>query len=158
MGYERGAVPVGSLKALPQGEARLIRTLRMWCAGPDHQAEVWAEMCERLGGVRARQGLKQFEALVGLMIEHGRRPMMRHGVACDCVGADEAIFAHFVAAAASGDRDEAVLLASLLVRADLALHAVSSAELVGLMVMGEGGRTEAPDCAAPQAPHGATLH
>lgn len=45
---------------------------------------------------------------------------MRHSVQCKCLGADESCFANFIATAATGDRDDAMLIATLLVRPDVA--------------------------------------
>jgi hypothetical protein len=57
-----------------------------------------------------------------------------HDIACPCVGGDEYALARFVALAAEGDREDAVLLAALLVRADVALCLAPLAEEVGLRV------------------------
>ena len=57
-----------------------------------------------------------------------------------CAGSDECIFARFVALAAEGAREEAVLMAALIVRADVALALAALAEEVGLGLM-RGRRT-----------------
>ena len=54
---------------------------------------------------------------------------------------DECVFARFVALAAEGAREDAVLMAALLVRADLALCLAGLAESIGLGLM----RGTAPD-------------
>ena len=59
---------------------------------------------------------------------------------CPCAGADECVFARFVALAAEGAREDAVLMAALMVRADIALGLATLAESIGL---------------APDARHGA---
>ena len=55
------------------------------------------------------------------MAGHARRPLLGHAPDCPCAGADECVFARFVALAAEGAREDAVLMAALMVRADLAL-------------------------------------
>ncbi|SFA97333.1 hypothetical protein SAMN05421688_1996 [Poseidonocella pacifica] len=141
---ERGAVPVGSMDALPEAEARMIRYLRQWFSGPDAKAMMWNDLATRLGPDRAREGLRQFEALLHLALDHGRRPLMRHGLECACVGADEAVFAQFIETARAGEREDAGLLAMLLLRSDIALVAVTLAEEVGHLLSGPFIPTEAP--------------
>jgi len=77
--------------------------------------------------------------LVRTMAGHSRRPLMGHAPGCPCAGADECVFARFVALAAEGAREDAVLMAALMVRADLALCLATGAESVGLRLM--RGRT-----------------
>ena len=59
---------------------------------------------------------------------YGRRALMRHHVSCRHVGADEACLARLVDAAARGERDDAMLIATLIVRADVAAGLVCEAE------------------------------
>ena len=66
---------------------------------------------------------------------HSRRPLMGHAPGCPCAGADECVFARFVALAAEGAREDAVLMAALMVRADLALGLALQAERIGLRLM-----------------------
>lgn len=128
----RGGSPVAMLDALPEPEARLVRYLRGWCAGPEGQAGVWNEMAVTLGAPGARAGLAALEALLALFLDHGRRPLMRHHPDCSCVGADEAAFAEFVGLAAEGAREDAMMLAALMIRADMLMQAVGLAETLGL--------------------------
>ena len=57
---------------------------------------------------------------------------MRHGTDCPCLGADEACFARVVADASEGAREDAMLVAALMVRPDMAPAAVHLAEALGL--------------------------
>jgi hypothetical protein len=124
----RGGAPVGHIADLPQIEAGAVACLRLWCDGAEAQARLWADLSGALGAAEARAALKALERLVGLIVRHGRRPLMRHGRACGCVGADEAAFATLIAAAADGARADATLLAALLVPPGMAAGA---AELAG---------------------------
>lgn len=72
--------------------------------------------------------------LLALMHSHGRRPLQPHGAACDCLGADEAVFLEFIKRAAAGEREDATLMALLMIRAEVAPLAVSLAEQLGLLV------------------------
>ena len=128
----RGAAPVGFLTELGSVEAASVIYLRLWCDGPESQAQVWNDFAARLGPNQGRKALKSFEDLCALCTRHGRRPLMRHSVQCKCLGADESCFANFVAAAATGEREDAMLIATLLVRADVAPMIASLACDVGL--------------------------
>lgn len=119
-GSGRGGTPVGYVTDLDPVEAASVMYLRMWCDGPEAQARVWNDLASELGHQRGRKVLKAFEQLCNLCARHGRRPLMRHAVKCKCMGSDEACFANFVATATAGEREDAMLIATLLVRADIA--------------------------------------
>lgn len=150
----RGGTPVGTLDNLPSSEARLIRMFRGWCDGADSQAAIWHDLAAALGPGAARSALASLEHLLRLFAEGGRRPLMRHHGACRCVGSDEAVFARLVALAAGGEREEAMLLASHLLRADLLPAAVALAQTLGLHLVRMDLR-QAPPRARPA---GQVLH
>lgn len=131
---EPGASPVGKIAHLPATEAWWVRALRLWCDGADGQAALRDQLANQLGDEAAETFFARFTDLVALLLRHGRRPLMRHGLGCECVGADEAVFALFCAQAV-GDREEAMMIACLLVRADVAPIAVSLAQTLGLDLM-----------------------
>ena len=131
----RGRAPVGFITELDGIEAAAVIYLRLWCDGPDAQAQVWNDFASELGPENGRKALKSFEDLSALCKRFGRRPLMRHSVQCKCLGADESCFANFVATAATGDREDAMLLATLLVRPDVAPMIASLAADVGLAFM-----------------------
>lgn len=118
--HKRGGAPVGYLTELGAVEAASVIYLRLWSEGPETRSEVYHDFTSRLGRTQSTQALEAFEQLCGLCARHGRRPLMRHSVSCKCLGSDECCFANFVAAAADGDREDAMLIATLLVRADVA--------------------------------------
>lgn len=117
---KRGGAPVGFITELDGIEAACVIYLRLWCDGPEAQAQVWNDFASSLGPESGRKALKSFEDLCSLCIQHGRRPLMRHAVRCKCLGADESCFANFIAAAATGEREDALMIAMLLVRPDIA--------------------------------------
>jgi hypothetical protein len=151
----RGGVPVGHLAELPQVEAGAVVCLRLWCDGAEGQARLWTDMAAALGAGPARDALQALERLVGQIARNGRRPLMRHGRACACVGADEAAFATMVATAAEGEREDAVLLAALLVAPALAAEVAELAGVVG-QALRHMSLCTAP--AAVAAPHPDRLH
>lgn len=130
----RGGAPVGYLTDVSDLEASTVLYFRLWCEGPDCRARVWSDFATSLGTEHGRAALNAFEDLCTLLTRHCRRRLMRHGLECSCLGADEAIIANFVAAATQGDQEDATLLASLLVRSDLAAVLTGSAQQVGLAI------------------------
>ncbi|MEP5760098.1 MAG: hypothetical protein ABJ327_12470 [Litoreibacter sp.] len=116
----RGGAPVGFITDLDGVEAAAVIYLRLWCNGADAQAQVWSDFAVALGAMQGRKALQSFEQLFSLCSNYGRRPMMRHSVNCKCLGSDESCFANFIAAAADDDHEDAMLIATLLVRPDYA--------------------------------------
>lgn len=128
----RGAAPVGFVSELPQIEAASVIYLRLWCEGPELQEEVWSDFRSAFGDEYGQTLRESFHDLCGMCCVHGRRPLMRHSVECKCLGADESCFATFVSAAADGEREDALMMATLIVRPDLAPIVTSLATQIGL--------------------------
>ena len=128
----RGGAPVGYVSELGPIEAGAVLYLRLWCDGPDSQSQVWKDFATALGPQRGREALKSFETLCDLCVRHGRRPLMRHNVMCKCLGADESCFANFVGYASEGEREDALLIATTIVRPDMAGALVGVAQEFGL--------------------------
>ena len=129
---QRGGAPVGSLSDLPPVEAGAVMFLRQWDAGDHARAQLKKDFDLALGEDRSDIIARTFDKLCELCAIHGRRPLVRHTTSCKCLGADEACFAHFVAAAAAGEHEDATLFAMLIVRPDMAPYLVGLAETVGL--------------------------
>ncbi|MEM7496924.1 MAG: hypothetical protein AAF371_02900 [Pseudomonadota bacterium] len=126
-----GALPVGTLDTLPPLEAAAVRGLRLWFSGQEAQAAVWNVFARTFGARQGRASLRAFESFVDTLLEASPRPLMRHGLACRCLGADEHAFAALLSAAARGEREEAILLALAFVPAHHALPLVAAAEAAG---------------------------
>jgi hypothetical protein len=116
-----GSGPVSRLADLPGLERRVVVCARRWTAGRD--------VSERA-----------LDDLLGLFVAHGRRPLQVGPVGAPGVSGDECVLARFVALAAEGAREDAVLIATLLVRADLALGLARTAEAFGLSLMRSAAR------------------
>lgn len=151
----RGAAPVGLLAELDGVEAVSVVYLRLWCDGPDAQARVWNDFAVALGAPQGRRACKAFEELCALCVRNGRRRLMRHAVQCKCLGADESCFANLVAAAAAGQRDDALMLATLLVRPELAVRLTALATDVGVAMQRMQPRLP---CTQANPPEKRTLH
>lgn len=123
---------MGFVAELDPVESSAVLYLRMWCDGPDAQAQVWNDFATMLGPEAGQQALRSFEALCDLCACHARRPLMRHSVTCKCLGADEACFANFVGYASEGEREDALLIATTMVRPGMAPALVACAQQVGL--------------------------
>ncbi|WP_324752045.1 hypothetical protein [Roseovarius sp. Pro17] len=123
----RGGATVGYVAELDAIEAASVIYLRLWSDGPEAQTRVWNDFAAGLGVGGGRRAVQSFEMLCSLCTQYGRRLLVRHAVRCKCLGADESCFANFVAMAAEGKREDAMLIATLLVRADVAPLVVACA-------------------------------
>lgn len=144
-----GGTPVGLVTDLDSIEAASVIYLRLWNDGPEAQTKVWNDFATILGAEHARKALQSFEDLCSLCVQHGRRPLMRHSVQCKCLGSDESCFATFVATAAKGAREDALMIATLLVRPDVAPLIASLAADFGLALTRMG--LASPADIAPQS-------
>ncbi len=156
----RGGAPVGFLSELEALEAASILYLRRWCDGPRSRAQVSHDFAATLGAEHGQRALDAFENLYSLCCEHGRRPLMRHAVNCKCMGSDESCFANFVAAAATGAREDALMIATLLVRPDVApiLTALAADFGLALARMNLRATRSAAHATRQPAPRPITLH
>lgn len=152
----RGGAPVGYITELGGIEAASVIYLRLWSEGPEAQAQVRSDFSAALGFDQGRRAAKSFENLFSLCASHGRRPLMRHSLECKCLGADESCFANFIAAAAEGEREDAMLMATLLVRVDMAPLVASCAADFGLAL--KRMHLAAPRDIAPIHQNTTTLH
>lgn len=128
----RGAAPVGHVADLDPIEAGAVRCLRLWCEAEGPQSLVKGDFTASLGPEAGGLAAETFSELCALCVRYGRRPLMHHATGCACVGADEACFARLVGAAGAGEREDAMLIATLLVRPDVAPGLAILAERIGL--------------------------
>lgn len=149
-GLERGGAPVGQIGHLGPVEAGAVLYLRLWSDGPAGQRDARADFDLALGRDGAEAALAALGGLCDLCARHGRRPLVRHALTCRCIGADESCFATLVAAATEGAREDAMLLAALLVRADMAPALTDLAQRFGLALRRMA--CAAPPAATPPAP------
>jgi hypothetical protein len=117
---KRGAAPVGVISDLDATEAAAVIYFRLWCSGPEAQAQVRSDFIQHLGHTHGMRTAETLDRLCRTCVDFGRRPLMCHSVRCTCLGADESCFATFVASAGDGCREDAMLIATLLVRVDMA--------------------------------------
>lgn len=155
-GARRGSAAVGHLSDLAGVEAASVMALRLWCDGAQNRATLRDTFAAHLGAGAARSALEAWQALLDMCHAYGRRPLMRHGVSCKCLGADEACFAHFMAAATHGAREDALMMATLLVRPDCAPMVTALAAECGLAFQAMQPRT--PGSAPLRAATQTTLH
>lgn len=136
----RGAIPVAAMERLPATEALLVQLLRAWCDGPKGRVRAQAALVDRLGAARGEACHAAFTQVMQILQRHGRRRLVRHHADCGCVGADEAILAHFVSTAATGEREDAMLIASLLVDGAVLMPLTEAAVQLGLHLRRAEGR------------------
>lgn len=131
--HERhGIVPVARVDDLPQLEAALICCLRLFYESDGARDALERSVGELLGRQAGPTLFARFAELCEIVRRHARRPLMRRHAGCGAAGADESAFAAMVSAAASGEREDAMLIAVCIVRADVAPPVVALAEQVGL--------------------------
>ena len=146
---------MGYLSDLNAVEAAAVLYLRMWSEGAEAQAKMSRNLARILGPGAGKYALSAFEDLCNICAHHGRRPLMRHSLKCDCIGADESCFANLIGAASDGDQEDAMLIATMIVRADMAPCLAGLAETFGLALKRMALMQPAT---APQNPTHTTLH
>jgi len=152
----RGGASVGQLSHMDGLEAACVIYFRLWAENADSRNAVRDDFTIALGGVHGAAVTRAWEELMGICTHHARRPLMRHALTCKCLGADESCFANFIAAAAEGAHEDALLMATLLVRVDMAPVLTSLACKCGLAL--KRMSLAAPRDMARQAPESRTLH
>ena len=128
----RGGAPVGYLSELNQLEQNAILFLRYWsqCAKADHdlQNAFWSTITYDFGITKTRQAIDAFDEIFTLCFKYSRRPIMKHDLACTCIGGDESCFANIIGFAQDGELEDALLLASNLVAPKFSSYLVTSAK------------------------------
>lgn len=130
-----GGATVASLRALDDVQVLAVMLMRDGFDGPQGLARVHDAFVEILGKDAGPAAAEHWTGFARFLLAHARRPLMRHALTCPCVGADEAVVAQLLHLAATGAREDAILILTLLVPADRALCAVTLAENAGLAVM-----------------------
>ncbi|MWB79076.1 hypothetical protein GLS40_13635 [Pseudooceanicola sp. 216_PA32_1] len=90
-------------------------SIRFWMDGPEGRDEVWNGFARCFGATAGRAEMRSFESLLTSLCTFARRPLVRHGLGCTCIGSDEAILTTLAREAICGDLAEATMIASLLV-------------------------------------------
>lgn len=137
------ATAVGSalLSELPDDESALIHLLRRWDTGTEGQAAAIHDLVATLGRQPAIRATIAIEGFLDLLLVHPRRVLHRQRLGCHCASADERSVAMLVTAATHGRREEAMMVAFGLVRADCAAALVQAGEQMGLalgLTLGSG--------------------
>jgi hypothetical protein len=127
-----GGTVVGNLADQPRLEVCVVVYLRLWANGQSGQFQIEDELFTVFGPIRGRHILRHWAKLIEMCRQFRLRPLMRRSVECPCLGSDEACFATFVATAAEGEREDAFLMATRLVRPDVAPTVTALATQVGL--------------------------
>lgn len=128
----RGGASVGILSDADPLLASAVLYLRLWCEGYQGQVRTRNDFTAALGTDQGTAAVEALSQICYLCVRYGRRPLMCHHVACECLGADENCFANFIACAAEGEREDAMLIATLMARADLSPSLTGLAQQFGL--------------------------
>lgn len=125
----KGAAPVGILSDLEPVAMSAVMYLRLWCEG--HRDQLRQDLAPAIGPEAAARAGQEFDHLCSLCINHGRRRICRHHLHCKCLGADESCFANLVDLAAAGEDADAMLIATLMLRAEQVPLSTALAQSVG---------------------------
>jgi hypothetical protein len=148
-----GQMPVDQMAQLDGLNGLTVAALRAWNAGGALRAH--ALLCDRMAEPMALAAFEALQDLTEVLGPHIRRPLRCHAPNCACVGLDEAAFARFVQEAALGDREDALLLASILVQPRAILPLTDAAARLGLCL--HRAALRAPQSRIPE-PTSATRH
>lgn len=147
----RGAAAVGRITELDPVEAGAVLYMRLCASAPDALDRMTDNFISLLGAEAGHRAATQLHRLIELCNGHARRPLCPHALGCTCLGGDEACFARMVASAAEGAGEDALMMALLLVRADIAPVISGLAQDAGLSLRRMTLR-DIPGTAAPSAP------
>ncbi|MEM7242566.1 MAG: hypothetical protein AAF429_10305 [Pseudomonadota bacterium] len=128
----RGAAAVGYLDELDPVASTAVAYLRLWCDGVDAQMAIDRDFATAFGVEQGRIVSQSFGQLCKMCVHHARRPLMRHGVNCRCLGADESCFANFIGYASEGAREDALMMAMTIVPPEKAHILAGLAEEFGM--------------------------
>lgn len=151
----RGGVTVGTLAELPPLEAGAVIYLRHWFSGVQTRQQMRHDFELRFGPELADAAFEAFGYLCNFCATHGRRPLIRHGMTCKCLGADENCFANLLASAADGQDEDAQILASLIVQPRKAQELAQLASDCGIFLQQIMGAMPPQQ---PSRPMDATIH
>ncbi|MEP0503549.1 MAG: hypothetical protein ABJD13_03580 [Paracoccaceae bacterium] len=129
--HARGGAAVAALNKMDVWEANLILNLRLWCDGPEGQAQARKDYLDAFPQSEADRAWADFENLLKTIFVTSLRPLVRHEVGCNCVGSDECVFANLVRTASDGHLNDAALIATLLSGPSHAEHIAILAGEVG---------------------------
>ena len=128
-----GEVTVGMIEAIPSLERKSILLLRHAnkLASSDEKTEFPPEIRE----VCMNQGQRfRILKLLDLIALNSRRPLMYHEPTCKCIGADENVFANLIRFSGDGNEDEALILASLIVRSSVIGQVTKEAAIISYLL------------------------
>ena len=125
-----GTVPAGHMSEMTGVAGMVITCLRHWNRGG--AAAAFGLLRNHMDETQAGASVEALQNLAHVLEAGIRRPLRCHQPDCPCVGTDEAAFARFVEEAAFGAREDALMLASLLVEPRGILSLTDAAERLGL--------------------------
>ncbi|MEP3300209.1 MAG: hypothetical protein ABJO27_27615 [Pseudoruegeria sp.] len=153
---QRGGAAVGLLEHLPLTESYQVKCLRLWAEGIEARGQIAEDFSYALGSKQGEAAFHSLEEFISLLAQFAHRPIIRHGVGCRCLGADESVITHLIAAAAEGQRNDAKLFAALVVRHLVVDRLCLRAEEIGMyfQILAQAQPQHTPKL----IPRSATLH
>ena len=128
----RSGEPADHLDALSPIEASAVIYWRLWAQGEQGRRRVHADFDTALGAHAGSDAVGALSQIFDICARHCRRPLTHCALGCKCLGADERCFADFIGYASECNREDAALVASLLVNPNLCLLLATHAQTFGL--------------------------
>ena len=128
-----GEVAVNSMTSMSEFEQNSVSLLRH--ADKLYDADSFAKLPENIRTLfYNRSSRYHISDLINILTTYHLRPIVRHQPNCNCVGADENVFANILKFALSGHTKEAMILGSLLINSCVLMELVQKAAVVAQLV------------------------
>jgi hypothetical protein len=139
-----GEVAVNSLESMSEFEKKGIMLLR-------HADQLFLDKDFEKLPVEIRKLFKQTKTryqiseLINILAIHYRRPIVRHQPFCNCVGADENVFANLITFSGTGQIEDAMLLGSLLINSKMVPELINKATIVADLFFKDLNKNKVPE-------------
>ena len=123
-----GGIPISNLSYLSENELLSIFYLRCFSESKSSKKNLENELCSYLGKKKGLEILFYLESLYEILLKKGRKKFILHSVNCNCVGLDENSFIHLISFSAFKDKNEAMLIATIMTNSNIAPQLVLIAQ------------------------------
>ena len=123
-----------TISELNDVEATALRYFRLWYAGTCSQQIVEKNFTISLGYAHGYKAFRSFGTMCELLLERGRRDLVKHPVTSDWVGLGERCFCQLISNSIYSDRDDAMLISFFLVSPEVAPILFNLAQVSGLAI------------------------
>ncbi len=125
---EFGGSPVAVLSSLKREDFLCIFYLRCFCENLTNRKAMSDEFCHYLGNDKGMRIMFTLENIHEILFKKGRKQLVLHNIYCDCVGADENSFIHLISRSTLTDKNDSMLIATIMTNSYIAPQLVKLAE------------------------------